>query len=48
LPIDVVDAPFPETFKERLDQALGNVILLCTSLFIAEFNNMTIKGPFQL
>jgi len=26
LPRDVVDAPSMETFKERLDQALGNVI----------------------
>ena len=26
LPRDVADAPSMETFKERLDQALGNVI----------------------
>jgi len=33
-PRDVVDAPSLETFKVKLDQALGNLILLCMSLFI--------------
>ena len=28
LPSDVVDAPLLETFKERLDKALGNLIYL--------------------
>jgi len=28
LPRDVVDAPSPETFKARLDQALGNLMEL--------------------
>jgi len=35
LPTDVVDAPSLETFKARLDQALGNLIYPCTSLFVA-------------
>ena len=32
---DVVDAPSLKTFKARLDQALGNLIKLWMSLFIA-------------
>ena len=35
LPSDEVDAPSLETFKVRLDQALGNLIYLWVSLFIA-------------
>ena len=35
LPRDVVDAPFLETFRVRLDQVLGNMIELCTSLSTA-------------
>lgn len=35
LPREVVDAPSLETFKVRLDQALGNVIWLWLTLFIA-------------
>ena len=35
LPEDMVDAPSLETFKKRLDQALGNMIQLCISLFTA-------------
>jgi len=34
-PREVVDAPFLEIFKVRLDQALGNLTELCMSLFIA-------------
>jgi len=36
LPRDVIDAQSLETFKARLDQALGNLIYLCMSLFIGE------------
>jgi len=32
---DALDAPSLETFKVRLDQALGNLIKLCMSLLIA-------------
>ncbi len=32
---DVIDVPSLETFKTRLDQALGNLVLLWISLFIA-------------
>jgi len=35
LPEDMVDAPSLETFEKRLDQALGNMIQLCISLFTA-------------
>ena len=35
LPRDVVHAPSLGTFKVRLNQALGNLIYLCMSLFIA-------------
>ena len=35
LPREVVDAPFLETFKVRLDRALSTLILLYVSLFIA-------------
>ena len=35
LPSDVVDAPSQETFKAGLDQALGNLMELWMSLFIA-------------
>ena len=35
LPSDMVDALSLETFKVRLDQALGNLIELWMSLFIA-------------
>ena len=35
LPRDVVDVLSLETFKARLDQALGNLICPCTSLFVA-------------
>ena len=46
LPREVVDAPSLETSKARLDQALGNLIELCMSLFIAgELEQMTFKGP---
>ena len=33
LPRDMVDAPFLETFKVRLDEALSNLILLWMPLF---------------
>ena len=36
LPSDVDNAPSLEILKVRLDQALGNLIYLCVSLFIAE------------
>jgi len=35
LPREVADAPSLETFKARLDQALGTLIQLCMSLFTA-------------
>ena len=35
LPRDWVDNPPMKTFKKRLDQALGNLIYLYVSLFIA-------------
>ena len=35
LPRDVVDALSLETFKARLDEALGNLMWLYTSLLIA-------------
>ena len=35
LPSDVVDTPFLETFKARLDQALGSLMQLWMSLCIA-------------
>ena len=35
LPRDMVDALSLETFKVRLDQALGDPIRLCMSIFIA-------------
>lgn len=35
LPRKVLDAQSLQTFKERLDQSLGNLIKLCMSLFIA-------------
>ena len=48
-PRDVGDAPFLETFRVRLHQALGNLIWLCVSLFFAEeLDKMTFKGSFQL
>ena len=36
LPRDVVDAPSLETFKAKLDQALGKLIWLCMSMFFAK------------
>ena len=49
LPSDVVDALSLETFQVRLDHALGNLILLWMSLFIAQrLDYMTFKGSFQL
>ena len=49
LPRDLLDAWSPETFKARLDQALGNLIYLQMSLFTAgELDYMTFRGPFQL
>jgi len=47
MPSDVVDAPTLETFKARLDQALGSLTELRMSLFTAG-ELMTFKGPFQL
>jgi len=44
---DVVDAPSMETFKARLDQALGSLMELCMSLLTAE-DYMIFKSPFQL
>jgi len=35
LPRGVIDASSLETFKSRLDEALGNLIWLCLSLFTA-------------
>jgi len=35
LPRGMTYAPYLETFKSRLDRALGNLIWLCMSLFIA-------------
>ena len=43
---DVVDAPSMETFKARLDQALGSLMELCVSLLIAE-DYTIFKSPFQ-
>jgi len=38
----------PETFKVRLDQALGNLIYLWMSLFIAgDEDLMAFEGSFQ-
>jgi len=38
--------PIPGDFKAKLDQALGNLIELYMSLFIAgELEQMTFKGP---
>lgn len=43
-----VDALSLEASKARPDQALGNLVELCVSLFIAgELKQMTFKGPFQ-
>jgi len=43
----VVDSPSLDTFKARLEKALGNLIYLWTFLFIAgELYLMTFKGPF--
>jgi len=35
LPSVLADTPSPETFKVRWDKALGSLICLCMSLFIA-------------
>ena len=49
LPRDVVDAPFLETFKARLNQALSNLLELWMPLFIAGLlDSMAFKGPVQL
>jgi len=49
LPREVVDAPFLETFKTRLDGALSNLMELKMSLLTAGgLGWMTSKGPFQL
>jgi len=45
---EVVDAPFLESFKVRVDGVLNNMIKLKTSLlFAARLDQMTFKGPFQ-
>jgi len=44
----MVGVPSLETFKVRLDKALGNLIQLCMSLCIAgELDWMAFRGPFQ-
>ena len=49
LPTDVVDALSLETFKVRLDKALGNSDLAVVSLFVGgELDYMAFKGPFRL
>ena len=44
----MVDVLSLETFKARLDKALGDLIWLCMSLFTAGvLDKMTFKDPFQ-
>lgn len=47
LPREVMNAPYLETFKARLDQALSNLTELWIFLFIArELDQMTAEGEW--
>ena len=49
LPREVVDAPFTQTFKIKLDGVLRTLTELWMSLFIAGgLDQMAFRGPFQL
>lgn len=49
LPVELVNVPFPETFKVRLDWDLSNLIWLKMPLWSLqrELDKLTFKGPIQ-